>query len=93
MVSQKTIDDADNVTLTTLSTMEEVKEVVFSVDSQSAPGPDEVTGRFYQSCWEIIKEDLLIMILDIFASSEIPKALTHTCLILLPKVECPQAFT
>lgn len=33
------------------------------------------------------------MILDFFAGNQIPKAITHTCLTLFPKVDCPQSFT
>lgn len=72
--------------------MEELKDVVFSMSSQSAPGPDGVSRKFYHSYWEIIKEDLLLMVLDFFAGNQIPKAFTHTCLVLIPKVDYPQSF-
>lgn len=48
--------------------------------------------KLYQSCWDIIKDDLLLMVLDFFAGNQIPKAITHTCLILIRKVDCPQTF-
>lgn len=35
----------------------------------------------------------MLMILDFFAGNQIPKAFTHTCLVLIPKVDYPQSFT
>lgn len=58
----KLIDEEENERLIEIPTMEEIKEVVFLGSSQSAPGPDGVSGKFYHSCWEIRKEDLLLMI-------------------------------
>ena len=39
-------------------TMDELKQVIFSTNPNSAPGPDGFGGMFYQSCWNIIKFDL-----------------------------------
>nr|XP_033510896.1 uncharacterized protein LOC117275700 [Nicotiana tomentosiformis] len=82
----------DNADLTANPSMEELKDVVFSLSPSSAPGPDGLSGRFYHSCWDIIKDDLLLMISDFFEGNQIPKAITHTCLILIPKVDNPHAF-
>lgn len=52
--------------LNVIPTMEEVKEVVMSMSSHGAPESDGMSGMFYHSCWEIIKNDVLLMILDFF---------------------------
>ncbi|XP_075097863.1 uncharacterized protein LOC142175183 [Nicotiana tabacum] len=57
----------DNAGLTAIPSMEELKAVVFSMSPSSAPGPDGLFGKFYHSCWDIIKDDLLLMINDFFA--------------------------
>lgn len=62
----KIINDADNEMLTTIPTMEELREVVFAMSSQSAVSPDGMSEKFYQSYWDIIKEGLLLMTLDFF---------------------------
>ncbi|XP_026443842.1 uncharacterized protein LOC113343994 [Papaver somniferum] len=41
-----------------LPTVEEIREVVFDLGADSAPGPDGFAGFFYKHCWEIICEDL-----------------------------------
>lgn len=33
------------------------------------------------------------MVLDFFAGTQMPRSFTHTCLVMIPKVECPQEFT
>lgn len=38
---------------------EEVKLSVFSMDKDKSPCPDEFSMFFYQSCWDLIKVDLL----------------------------------
>jgi hypothetical protein len=37
----------------------EVRDTVAGLPSDKAPGPDGFTGRFYKTCWNIIKDDLL----------------------------------
>ncbi|XP_071917025.1 uncharacterized protein [Coffea arabica] len=40
-------------------TLEEVRQVVFNLDSNSAPGSDGFSGTFFTHCWDIIAEDIL----------------------------------
>ncbi|XP_060211692.1 uncharacterized protein LOC132639246 [Lycium barbarum] len=61
------LNDYDNDRLTANPTVDELKDVVYSMSSHSAPGPDGISGKFYHSCWEIIKDDLVLMVLDFFA--------------------------
>lgn len=39
--------------------MDELNQVIFSMNPYSAAGPDGMSGKFYQVCWDIIKIDLL----------------------------------
>ncbi|KAI9125508.1 hypothetical protein K1719_002926 [Acacia pycnantha] len=39
--------------------LEELKEAVFSLPQNSAPGPDGFHANFFQKYWNLIKEDLL----------------------------------
>nr|XP_016449536.1 PREDICTED: uncharacterized protein LOC107774498 [Nicotiana tabacum] len=47
-------------------TREEIKHAVFGLNGDSAGVPDGFTGLFYQSCWEIIGEDIVQMVLSFF---------------------------
>lgn len=60
----------------------ELKKVVFSMNPSSAAGPDGMNGKFFQACWEVIKEDLLNVVLSFFRSSPMPKYMTNACLVL-----------
>lgn len=52
------VTTADNTMLTSLPSRDEVKKVVFSMSSNSAPGPDGFGGCFYHHHWSIIGEDV-----------------------------------
>ncbi|KAH0697937.1 hypothetical protein KY289_015419 [Solanum tuberosum] len=53
-----------NQKLQEMPTLEELKQVVFAMNPNSAPGPDGIGGKFYQACWTIIKEDLLAVLVE-----------------------------
>lgn len=72
--------------------MEELKQIVFSINLNSAPGPDGKWRKFYQTCWEVIKEDLLAVVQSFFNGQTMPKFMSHVCLVLLPKVAQPNNF-
>ncbi|WMV11057.1 hypothetical protein MTR67_004442 [Solanum verrucosum] len=86
----KVIETTDNEELCKEPTMQEVKDVVFGMNSESSPGPDGVNGTFYKKCWDVIAKDLHEMILEFFSGSDIPRFISHSCLILIPKVRQPQ---
>ena len=41
---------------------EEVKEAIFAMPADKAPGPDGFTGAFFKSCWSTIKGDIMMAI-------------------------------
>ncbi|KAL9676312.1 hypothetical protein QQ045_004526 [Rhodiola kirilowii] len=84
---QPAISDDDNMRLTSSPEMEEIKDSVFSMKSDSSPGPDGFTGKFFTSCWNIIKEDLKEAILGFFTGLQLPKIISSTSIVLIPKVK------
>ncbi|XP_049379842.1 uncharacterized protein LOC125844580 [Solanum stenotomum] len=81
----KCITNAENEVMTKLSNQDEVKKVVFKLNGSSACGPDGFIGHFFQSCWEIIGEDITKVVRAFFCGQKLPKFVTHTNLVLLPK--------
>ncbi|XP_070050003.1 uncharacterized protein [Nicotiana tomentosiformis] len=47
-----------NLELSRLPTIEEVRAAVFELSGENASGPDGFTGLFYQTCWDIIGVDI-----------------------------------
>ncbi|XP_071924898.1 uncharacterized protein [Coffea arabica] len=81
------VGSSENEMLRGLPTEEEVHTVVFGLDVDSAPGPDGFGAAFYQSCWSIIKEDLVLAIQDFFKGMQQPRGWTRSLLVLIPKIE------
>jgi len=46
-------------------TEEEVWNTIKDLPADRAPGPDGYTGRFYKSCWSIIKADFMAAIITL----------------------------
>ncbi|VFQ96673.1 unnamed protein product, partial [Cuscuta campestris] len=86
------ITDSDNNLLSSLPSMEEVRQAVWELDSSSASGPDGFNGIFFRSCWEIIKEDMLKASQEFFLGFPIPQAYGSTLITLIPKKESPKCF-
>ncbi|KAL4355323.1 hypothetical protein GQ457_06G003800 [Hibiscus cannabinus] len=68
---------------------EEIKNVVFSMGSSKAPGPDGFPGSFYHSFWDIIKVDLIAMVSHFFNFGFLDYELNKTNIVLIPKVKNP----
>ena len=58
------VDVLDNEELTKHFSEEEIKNALFQMEKNKAAGPDKIPIEFYQHCWEIIKEDILVMFGD-----------------------------
>lgn len=67
---------------------DEVWKTISSLPSDKAPGPDGFTGKFYKTCWQIIKVDMMAAISAIwsqkFGNFE---QLNSAYITLLPKKE------
>ncbi|XP_060190710.1 uncharacterized protein LOC132619973 [Lycium barbarum] len=57
----KMVTEEQNQQLYEMPDEAEVKRAVFGLNGDSAGGPDGFTGRFFQTCWEIIANDLVTM--------------------------------
>ncbi|WMV38155.1 hypothetical protein MTR67_031540 [Solanum verrucosum] len=69
------VSEEKNVVINELPEEEEVKNVVFGLNAESAGEPDGYTGKFYQACWNIIAKDMTEMVKSFFCGHELPRAL------------------
>ena len=62
------------------------------MSSDKAPGPDGFSMAFFQSCWDIIKEDVMAMFHYFHAHGTFAKSINATFIALIPKkpgaIEC-----
>ena len=73
--------------------MDELKQVVFSMNPNYAVGPDGMNGFVFQKCWHIIMNDLMGVVQAFFSGQMITKYFSHSCIVLLPKGNNPNKMT
>jgi hypothetical protein len=64
----------------------EVKDVIFGMDGNKAPGLDGFSLAFFQACWDVLKEDIMAVFSDFHARGKFEKSLNSTFISLIPKV-------
>ena len=92
-VIPKVVSDAQNADLVHDPSRDEIREVVFAMDGESAAGPDGFTGMFFTFAWEVVGDNLCEAVLSFFCGHELPKSISSTLIVLLPKVNFPQDFS
>lgn len=75
------VEMGQNDNLIKQPTKEEVKKAVFGLNGDSVGGPDCFNECFYQTCWEIISEDIFYMVRAFLNVQELLKFVTHTNLV------------
>ena len=68
---------------------DEIKETLFSLFDNKAPGPDGFNAFFFKRAWSVIGHDVLNAIKSFFKSGRILKELNGTAIALIPKVPNP----
>ncbi|XP_075084826.1 uncharacterized protein LOC107774618 [Nicotiana tabacum] len=82
-----------NSELSRLPRIEEVRASVFEHNRENASGFDGFTSLFYQTCWDIIGANVHNMVLHFYGGAALPKSITHTNLVLLPKKPRVETFS
>ncbi|KAL9666445.1 hypothetical protein QQ045_000777 [Rhodiola kirilowii] len=76
----------DNDALCIAPSEEEVRTEISGIGLDSSPGPDGFTGRFYVFFWDVIKVDLMAVVVGLFEGMSMPQSFSSTYLTLIPKV-------
>ena len=81
------VSHAENEFLTEYFSEKEVRDAIFQMKHNKAPGPDGFPIEFYQVFWSLIKEDLMAMFKD-FHDNKLPLFnLNFGILTLIPKLK------
>lgn len=63
----------------------EIKNVIFRLNQNKAPGPDGLISAFFKATWEFIGEEVTTSIKKFFAMNFLPATANSTILFLVPK--------
>lgn len=86
------IKEEDNKMLMDPFTNLELREVVFSMSSEKALGPNGFTTLFFQKCWDFVGNDVLLSLEESRHNRTILKELNTTLIAIIPKVDNPKSF-
>ncbi|XP_026404153.1 uncharacterized protein LOC113299323 [Papaver somniferum] len=81
------LNEEDNDLIDAFPSQEEIKNVVFAMDPNSAPGPYGFPGCFYKYAWEVVGAELMEAIQFCWRNRFIPKGFNSNFLFLLPKIQ------
>jgi hypothetical protein len=76
----------DNIDLTRPFTIEEIKNALFWMDVNMAPGPDNIPIEFFQHWWHIVQSDVVYMFSYFFHWAPYVKIFNYGVITLLPKI-------
>jgi hypothetical protein len=83
------INDEDNEKLVAPITKEEVREALFQMHPDKAPGPDGFNPAFYQHFWDLCGNDIFEAASEWLERGYFPSSLNETNICLIPKCENP----
>ncbi|KAL2924384.1 hypothetical protein RDABS01_022574 [Bienertia sinuspersici] len=85
----KTLNDKHRRLLDCNFTDKEIKEAMFSIPSNKAPGLDGYNSHFFKTTWNIIGGDICQAVRDFFRTGKLLKEVSITTLTMVPKVQTP----
>ncbi|KAL2241582.1 UNVERIFIED_CONTAM: hypothetical protein Sindi_0799400 [Sesamum indicum] len=65
----------------------EVKNAIFNINDNKAPGPDGCFSCFFKKAWNVVGDHVRSAVLDFFRSGRMLRQLNHTVIALVPKSE------
>ena len=80
-----TLTNAQSTQLSRPFAVEEVKAAVWGLNSEGAPGSDEIPVLFYKNCWDTLAPDLMQLMDDFYAGRCQMERLNKVHIVLLPK--------
>jgi len=86
-VSNEKVSQSECENLCRKFELEEIKQAIFNMEKNTAPGPDHMPVEFFQVCWDIIKEDLLEMFEEFYENKLDISRLNYGVITLIPKLK------
>jgi hypothetical protein len=86
----RSLSNRERADLTKPFSVDEVKAAVWDCDNFKSPGPDDITFRFIKDFWDILKIDVMRVLLEFHRNGKLAKGINNTFIALIPKVDNPQ---
>ena len=86
------ISPEDNAELCKILSAEEIKNVIFNMQSLKAPGPDGLPPLFYKQSWHIVGHSVIKAVQDFFIEGKMHAELNNTLIVLIPKISNPSSI-
>ncbi|GKB06930.1 hypothetical protein Tco_0835163 [Tanacetum coccineum] len=67
----------------------EIKNALFDIGDNKAPGPDGYTSTFFKKSWKIVGKDVCIAIKEFFTTGKLLREMNATIISLIPKIITP----
>lgn len=80
-----TVSREQNESLLQPISVKEVKDAMFQMNSDKAPGPDGITPGFFQKYWKTVGHDVVQLVREFFSSGTVAEDLNATNIVLIPK--------
>jgi len=74
-------------------TRKEIKDVMFSLKNNNAPGLDGFNAVFFKRMWQIVGEDVINIVNSFFQTHRMHKEMNATTISRIPKVANPTRLT
>lgn len=87
------VSETENEALTAEFSEKEVREAIFQMKHNKAPGPDGFPAEFYQVFWSLIKDDLMAMFRDFHNDDLNLFSLNFGIITLIPKLKEVRKFS
>lgn len=84
------ITEAMNTTLISIPMAQEIKDALFAIRPDKAPGPDGFSASFFQTNWDVVGPAITMEIQNFFTTGAIPFAINETHIRLIPKITSPK---
>ena len=81
------VSPEENTFLTAPFTEVEVRQAIFQMEHNKAPGPDGFSAEFYQNFWDVIKDDLMELFMALQGGQLDLFKLNFGEIILFPKIK------
>lgn len=71
-------------------TADEIKQALFQMGPDKAPGPDGFSPGFFQQFWSTVGDSVVRFVQDVFRTGLVPPHANAAIICLIPKVVCPE---